>query len=203
MLKDLYHYFLIARSGYFDPNYYLITYPDIRRADLDPLWHFVRCGWKEGRNPSDSFDTNYYLISNHDVKNENINPLIHYIKFGKSENRKTAPQNMYDMFLNLGDESELINIESIPPIDSANGEIAVHLHIYYEDLSSEFVELLKNMPFDYDLFISVGNKMTYEKCLQVFQNLPFLKNLDVKIVPNRGRDIAPLICTFGESNPKV
>jgi len=202
MLKDLYHYFLIARSGYFDPKYYLITYPDIRRADLDPLWHFVRCGWKEGRNPSDSFDTNYYLISNHDVKNENINPLIHYIKFGKSENRKTAPQNMYDMFLNLGDESELINIESIPPIDSANGEIAVHLHIYYEDLSSEFVELLKNMPFDYDLFISVGNKMTYEKCLEVFKNLPFLKNLDVKIVPNRGRDIAPFICTFGESIQK-
>jgi len=72
----------------FDPVYYLSTYRDVREADTDPLLHYVRLGWNEGRNPSELFDTNYYLTNNPDVKEWGGNPLVHFIRHGAREGRK-------------------------------------------------------------------------------------------------------------------
>lgn len=91
MLKNLLDYIIIKRSGLFDCQNYLITYPDVRQADMDPLIHFVRFGWKELRNPSSDFNTSYYLNKYSDVKKSGINPLIHFIKFGQKEGRTTGP----------------------------------------------------------------------------------------------------------------
>lgn len=60
----------------------------MRAADVDPLMHFVKFGWREGRNPSTEFDVSFYLSSYQDVKADGINPLVHYIKFGITEGRK-------------------------------------------------------------------------------------------------------------------
>ncbi|HSB67413.1 MAG TPA: hypothetical protein VLD65_12610, partial [Anaerolineales bacterium] len=60
-------YRAIKQSGLFDEYYYLRVNPDIRRADVDALKHYLKFGYKEGRNPSASFDTNYYLASYPDV----------------------------------------------------------------------------------------------------------------------------------------
>ena len=73
VLKDIYYYFLIKRSGMFDKNYYLLKNPDVRNADIDPLWHFVKFGWREGRNPSEFFNGNEYLDLYYDVRAANIN----------------------------------------------------------------------------------------------------------------------------------
>ncbi|MHA1279824.1 MAG: glycosyltransferase [Candidatus Helarchaeota archaeon] len=93
ILKYLYHYFLIARSGNFDSLYYLENYPDVRKSDTDPLMHFIKYGWMEGRNPSLEFNTKIYLRKNEDVSRSRINPLIHYIKHGSKEGRITYPGN--------------------------------------------------------------------------------------------------------------
>ena len=80
-------YRAIKHSGLFDPDYYLLNYPDVRRADIDPLKHFVKYGWKEGRNPSESFNTNYYIENHPSVKSDNINPLVHYIRYHGKEGK--------------------------------------------------------------------------------------------------------------------
>ncbi len=80
MMNDYYDYLIIKFSGLFDAGFYLKTYRDVRLADQDPLWHFIKHGWKEGRNPSALFNTAAYLGSNLDVRNAQINPLVHYIK---------------------------------------------------------------------------------------------------------------------------
>lgn len=82
-VRDLVDYLIIKKSGAFDPAYYLLHYADVRQADVDPLWHFVTHGWKEGRNPSAEFDTEYYLRKNPDVKQAGVNPLVHYLRFGQ------------------------------------------------------------------------------------------------------------------------
>src|SRR4051794_2234788 len=52
----------------FDCGYlYLTTYPDIQAASMDPLRHFLRVGWKEGRNPNSAFETSFYLSRYPDV----------------------------------------------------------------------------------------------------------------------------------------
>ena len=89
-MKYLRDYLIIKQSQVFDSGYYLSHYPDVQNADINPLWHFVRFGWKEGRNPSKYFDTDYYLSQNQDVCNAEINPLLHYLKFGGYENRNPS-----------------------------------------------------------------------------------------------------------------
>jgi len=80
-------YQLVKRSKLFDPVYYLKTYPDVRIADVDPLKHFIKVGWKEGRNPSSTFNTSQYLEKYTDVREAGINPLVHFILYGKNEGR--------------------------------------------------------------------------------------------------------------------
>ena len=75
----------IARE--FDTEYYLAAYPDIAKANVDPLLHFLHSGWREGRNPSLQFDTGYYLSVNSDVRDAGVNPFWHYLICGKVEGR--------------------------------------------------------------------------------------------------------------------
>jgi glycosyltransferase involved in cell wall biosynthesis len=89
MFKSLFQYLVIRKSGLFDPCYYYSTYPDVRRADRDPLWHYLRSGWREGRNPSGEFNTRDYLDMNPDVNAAGVNPLFHYVRYGWEEGRLT------------------------------------------------------------------------------------------------------------------
>jgi hypothetical protein len=80
---------LIERSSLLDPDWYLQTYPDVARAGLDPLHHYMEIGWREGRDPGPDFATSAYLRANADVARSGINPLLHYVEFGHSEGRGT------------------------------------------------------------------------------------------------------------------
>ena len=83
-------YKLIAKSKYFNKRWYLKIYPDVKKAKMDPIQHYMKYGWKEGRNPSERFCGNDYLELYEDVKKSGINPLLHYLKFGIKENRKSV-----------------------------------------------------------------------------------------------------------------
>jgi len=77
LIKDLMDYFYIKKSGKFDSKYYIFTYEDVRKNDIDPLWHFVRYGWKEGRKPNKDFDIKSYMK---EYSLKNCNPFVHYLK---------------------------------------------------------------------------------------------------------------------------
>lgn len=82
---------IIARSGLFDPIYYLDTNCDVLTHAVEPLWHFLQRGWSEGRQPNRFFDCNYYLSKYPDVREAGINPLIHYALSGEQEGRQPSP----------------------------------------------------------------------------------------------------------------
>ncbi len=88
MIKLLTDYLIILFGKKFDKYYYLKVYPDIRKADINPLWHYVCFGWREGRNPSPHFDTTSYVEKNPEVKNLGINPLVHAIRKSKKQHNK-------------------------------------------------------------------------------------------------------------------
>lgn len=71
----------------FDAAYYLSRYPDVREAGIDPLKHYLRHGWKEGRDPSAGFSTSGYLRANPDVAQAGRNPLLHFVNDGLAEGR--------------------------------------------------------------------------------------------------------------------
>ncbi len=94
--------------------------------------------------------------------------------------------------------SELLNIHDIHPmLGDISGRIAVHAHVYYPDVTKELASHLKNIPFAFDVFVSVSTDEARDICHQAFAGLPQAHRVIVEVVENRGRDIAPMICHFG------
>lgn len=84
-------YRLINNSGHFDFDFYLLNYPEVRMADVDPLMHYIKSGWKKGLDPSAAFSTDSYLDRYPDVKASGMNPLVHFIRYGIREGRQGNP----------------------------------------------------------------------------------------------------------------
>ncbi|WP_421684432.1 hypothetical protein HKW98_08715 [Stutzerimonas urumqiensis] len=77
--------------------------------------------------------------------------------------------------------------------------VAVHFHVYYDDMLEDCIAYLNNVPAAFDLFVSVpeGRDSTrYAKTLG--EAVPLARNICIEEVPNRGRDIAPFIVQFGK-----
>lgn len=82
----------IATSEYFDIEWYLRTYSDVKESGINPAEHYLLFGATEARMPSPHFDTIWYLERYPDVKESGINPLLHFIKYGQSEGRVSSPK---------------------------------------------------------------------------------------------------------------
>ena len=76
--------------------------------------------------------------------------------------------------------------------------VAVHAHMYYADLAEEFAGHLSRMPCAFDLYVSTGSEEGRQSILEVFSAIPNVRNVDARVVPNRGRDIAPFVVEFGK-----
>jgi GT2 family glycosyltransferase/glycosyltransferase involved in cell wall biosynthesis len=77
--------------GFFDAEWYLEKYPELRSIDLDPLMHFSLFGAAEGRDPNRFFDSAWYAIRYPDVESSGYPPLVHYLTWGVSEARNPHP----------------------------------------------------------------------------------------------------------------
>ena len=66
----------------FDPAFYLATYPDVARAKMDPLAHYIKWGWKEGRKPAPWFDRKKYISENPSSADSEIDAFVHCLENG-------------------------------------------------------------------------------------------------------------------------
>lgn len=74
--------------------------------------------------------------------------------------------------------------------------VAIIAHVYYEDLIPSLLNYIKNIPVKSGLFISTN---TEEKRTSILKAIGVDHNfleVEVRIAPNRGRDIAPKLITF-------
>lgn len=69
-------------AGLFDPDWYLLENPDVARASLDPLQHYLDHGAWECRNPNPLFDSQWYLEQHPELALARYNPLQHYVNVG-------------------------------------------------------------------------------------------------------------------------
>lgn len=81
---------LVARSGLFDRDWYLKTYPDVAANGIDPIRHYLSFGANEGRHPSPAFSGVRYLQHYPDVAASGMNPLLHFIHYGRAEGRRAS-----------------------------------------------------------------------------------------------------------------
>lgn len=67
----------VLRSGLFDPGYYRLRYPEVAASGIDPLYHYIRFGAREGRDPNPIFDGRKYLEDHPEIVASGENPLLH------------------------------------------------------------------------------------------------------------------------------
>lgn len=79
--------------------------------------------------------------------------------------------------------------------------IAVHIHVFYVNLIPEFVQYLHNIPTKFDLFLSIPEDVNANENIvqESFAAIENIDNIYIKRTPNKGRDIAPMLCTFGKA----
>ena len=77
--------------------------------------------------------------------------------------------------------------------------IGVHLHLYYQDMLDICVAYLNNIKVPFDLYVSVPLESDTVSIAKSFRrDVRYLGDVVVECVPNRGRDIAPMIVQFGQ-----
>jgi lipopolysaccharide biosynthesis protein/glycosyltransferase involved in cell wall biosynthesis len=76
-------------------------------------------------------------------------------------------------------------------------DVAVHAHIYYPDLASDIRTYLENIPVNFHYYVTTDTSIKARIIEDVFSDMPNIKALDIRVVENKGRDIAPMIVTLG------
>lgn len=80
---------LLRESPLFDAEWYRGIYPDIARSRTDPVHHYLRHGWREGRVPGPGFNPAWY-VENYKGAVEG-NPLVQYLRVGRGQGYLPRP----------------------------------------------------------------------------------------------------------------
>lgn len=84
------------------------------------------------------------------------------------------------------------------PLSALQMRVGIVAHVFYDDLIDELTGYLARMPVPFSLFVSVMDEAARQRARASFSRLEKLTRLEIKVVPNRGRDIAPMLVTFRE-----
>jgi lipopolysaccharide biosynthesis protein len=94
---------------------------------------------------------------------------------------------------------DILDLDATPiPPKVTDRTIAIQIHIFYPELTSELAHYLKDFPARFDLLISTPDASNEELIRSSFEGLPNLGAIHLLITPNRGRDFAPLLVGFGK-----
>ena len=80
----------IRPNRYFDPQFYAEQNPEVERAGLDPLSHYINVGAAARRDPDPSFHTDFY-VQQLAGEPQPDNALIHYLQFGCARHLRLNP----------------------------------------------------------------------------------------------------------------
>jgi FMN phosphatase YigB (HAD superfamily) len=84
------------------------------------------------------------------------------------------------------------------PLGEITLRTGVMAHVFYADLIEEFIRDLSRIPIPFVLMVSVVDEATRTQATARFSTLRNAVKVDVRLVPNRGRDIAPMLVAFRE-----
>lgn len=82
------------------------------------------------------------------------------------------------------------------PADRNPLRVGIVAHMFYPDLAGEFSAAISKMPVPFALFVSVADSEAETTVRDAFSRIDGVTRLEIVLVPNRGRDIAPLLVTF-------
>lgn len=90
----------------------------------------------------------------------------------------------------------MLDLASPTPIGGVELRVGVMAHLFYADLVDEFSHYISAIPVPVVLMVSVVDRESHDIASAAFSKLDNVRTLHVRIVPNRGRDIAPFLVEF-------
>jgi hypothetical protein len=141
-------------------------------------------GWRTGispRKPFPGFHPGIYTDRS-GLKDwmENGDPLVHYIDSGRPIGPWLSKTIVPGIFCRRR-KSEL--------------KTALHIHLYYEDLTEDLIRRIARSASRPDIYISVSSEDLGNRIHRKFLRLSD-HHITVRVVPNIGRDLAPFFNTF-------
>jgi glycosyltransferase involved in cell wall biosynthesis len=183
----------IFNSGLFEHEF-SVPAAEAALPEKIQIRNYVR-SWRTGyftRKPRRGFHPGIYAELNglytevNGIRTLDRDPFAHYLSAGRPDGLWQAP--VIIGALSNGDGGSSI---------SSDSRVALHIHAYYPEMLSSLLDRLAVNKVSADLFISVKNdqakSLVADICLK-----HGLSNVDIRAVPNRGRDIGPLLITFGK-----
>lgn len=79
-----------------------------------------------------------------------------------------------------------------------NKRIAVHVHLYYVDLLNDIIMYLNNIPFKFDVFVSVSSETNINYVKRKFKKIAYTNKVYVNACENVGRDFGPMFFAYGK-----
>ncbi|MDO9106121.1 MAG: rhamnan synthesis F family protein [Methylovulum sp.] len=202
-------------QGDIDPNpmfsksFYYKHAQGLEKQHTDALIHYLESGWKKNQTVHPLFNAKYYLEQN--THAHGCIPLQHYLMQGwhkgyncrpSEDARELIPKKLPDTRITLcvPDDRLLAPINSVNSAE--NPRIGVFAHIFHVDLTAEMITASNNIPDNCTVFISTDTLVKMRGINDVCQMLsrhPF----EIRILPNRGRDIATMVCGFRDRFQEV
>jgi glycosyltransferase involved in cell wall biosynthesis len=183
-------------NSLFDAVYYLETNPDVKKAGIKPIRHYLTAGWKENRNPHPLFDVDYYFQANPDVKEAEVEPLQHYLMFGWKERRNPHPLFDVSYYLEVYPDVEKSGMEPLHHYlyhgwregrnPSENFDTLFYLTKYVEVQKIGICPLVHYVRFGNKENLSMNAMNPPEK---ISQELDFQHIQDIEFIPNESQDI--------------
>lgn len=110
---------------------------------------------------------------------------------------KTSPVSVPPIVLRANDDNFGITVPNglARTCLKKSVRLSVVCHLFHAHLSVEIFSYLQNIPFDCDICISTDTQEKARRIGNVFSHWPN-GNVEIRICPNRGRDIAPKLVSF-------
>jgi len=150
---------------------------------------FIR-SWRSGiqrRKPFAGFHPGIFAEMQ-DIDLSSSNPLVEFIHAGRPSGPWSSPiiQPVHEK---EQDDTHLIWQQ----------RIGLHIHCFYPELFSSIFDHLQSQPIKHlDLLISTRSDETRELIREIIGNWT-AGAVDIRIVPNRGRDIGPFLTEFADT----
>lgn len=168
---------LIRKHNILDSEFYLIKHPDIKKAKMDPIFHYAKYGYKEEyRKPNPHFSNKFYTET-YLGDNRLWNPLTHYILYGKEKGFKTNPWDIPKNF------DSIKNVSLI--MDKLLEKVSIIMPIY--NYSTKIVDnlnsIMENTFGNYELILIISNEI-----LDKYDNFDWFKEVNFRIILNENKD---------------
>ena len=180
------------RSELYSSQYY--------KKDIKGLWrfmpfmHYLLIGHHMGMKPSSNFSIGDYIQKNDDIKSYDGLMICHAIRHGIQEGRIRKNK----VIKNYGNPIYKL------PMAHKSVEVSwlLHVHLYYMAEAKCIVKKLSIMDIPLNVIVTLakGSKIKIRDIESSLKSIKHINSLQVITVPNKGRDLLPLIMLINENS---